>query len=288
MLRIDFLKITCTALALALTIPLTASAGSGQPYPFKLTLSAFNGTEEVDENKQADTDTILCYTWTHQGQERILSFDSLQVTVCPSNAPCTRTLTNREKLIHSEGDTTTETLFEDAPDEVKQTLRASFGVPIFKRQVDESGHELAREVVASPHAQDLIDQGMIANALLFHPPFERATNLWTSTAQISMGNGALATGELTYWKSTEDTPEQTVEVWGTLINEHFQLPGQPFAINNAQYIIEGEQTFCPARNEWVSGKWEVFVYCIMTWNDKPVYEVTGTVIIRLESIPDQK
>jgi hypothetical protein len=142
---------------------------------------------------------------------------------------------------------------------MKTMLRDSFDVPLCKIQVDENGKVLKRTIVAGPGAQNLIDNGIVANCLLFHAPFLRDKNQWESDAEVSMGNGGYVKGKLNYTKAERGRGGQAVKVNGTLTNDRFVQAATGLTATNTKYVVNGEQTYDPAKKEWVTGKLNIDV-----------------------------
>ena len=174
------------------------AADKEQSHSFKVTLESRVEIAAKSAKHQVDADTVMQYTWKRQGSERTLIFDSALVKVKNDGKQSMNTFMSRAKFANTKDDETKEVPFEKATDELKKMLRDCFDAPICKLQVDENGKEVKRTVVAGPGAKKLVDQGMIANALLFHPPFMRDQKKWSAPSEITIGNGGFVKGELTY------------------------------------------------------------------------------------------
>jgi hypothetical protein len=288
MLQIVRSIIWTATLAIPLIGNFAVAEDAGQVHSFKFTLSSHLDMKIQEEKQTIDADTELYYTWRRSGSEQTLSFDSALVKVNQDGKQTMNNFMNREKLTTTEAAKSIEVPFDKAPDELKKILQDSFGVPVCKIQVDENGKEIRREVVASPGAKDLMDQGMIANARLFHPPFIPAQDEWSAASEISMGNGGFAKGKLTYKKAAGGKGGQSVKVTGTLTSEGFNLPGTRLAIKKAEYVVKGEQTFDPTQADWVSGNLDVDVSFEMTAGEKAVASAKGKMIVRLDKVSSKK
>jgi hypothetical protein len=161
-------------------------------------------------------------------------------------------------------------------------------VPLCKIEVDNNDKEVKRTIVAGAGAKTLVDNGLIANAVLFHPAYFTDKDEWQSDAEISMGNGGFAKGKLTYKKVPGGKGGQAVKVTGTLSNDNFKQPGSPLVIKDVKYVVTGEQTYDSAVKEWVSGKLTLDVAMTMTVDDKTVGTSKGTMIVTLEKPPAKK
>lgn len=264
------------------------AAEPSQSHSFKFTIESHVDMVIEGEKQKIDADTELHYTWNHQGGERNLSFDSMLVKVNKDDIQTMNIFMSREKFENMERGQTDVVPFEEAPDELKKILQDSFGVPVYKMQVDGNGKELKREVVAGPGAKDIIEQGVIANARLFHAPFMRAQDKWSAATEITMGNGGFANGELTYKKAAGGKGGQAVKVSGTLTNEGFKVAGTPVSIKEAKYVIDGMQTYDPAQREWISGNLDVDVFFVMTAGNKPLATAKGTMVFSVDKLQTKK
>lgn len=274
--------------ALAL-VPAAAPVGAADPaHSFEVAVKARLDMDAAGKTQKVEADTALRYTWARPPGERTLTFDSVRLRATLDGRPTADTFMSRDKLTNTEGGQTREVPADSAPDELKTMLRDSFGVPVAKVKVDADGKEVKREVVAGPGAKTLVDQGMIANALLFHPPYPKGRDEWTAPAEVSMGNGGFAKGDLTYKKAAGGKGGQRVKVSGTLANDGFQAPGSPLTLKNARYVVTGEQTYDPDRGEWVAGRLNLDVSFQLAAKDKVVIAAKGTMDVSLELVPAKK
>jgi hypothetical protein len=177
---------------------------------------------------------------------------------------------------------TNELRFEDAPDGVKEMLKDSFGEPVYKILLDKDDRETKRIATAGPGAKLLLDQGLIAAARLFHPPFPADQNKWTAPGEVSMGHGAHARGELTYEKIRRTrTGQTTVKVSGVLTGDGAKLPtGGQF--KKARYDVKGEQLYDATRREWSSGELVATLVQEIETPDGAVQSAKGTMRLKLQ------
>src|SRR5262249_28419588 len=159
-------------------------------------------------------------------------------------------------------------------------LRDSFDVPL-ARLTYEDGKETKRTVLAGPGARGLLEGGMIANALLFHPPFPRDRDEWQADVEIGTGQGATAKGKLTYKKAPGGKGGQAVKVSGTLTHEG-DLPGKVPVRKKVTYTVRGEQVYDRARGEWSSGRLLMDISLRVTAPDGMGSTGKGTMDARLE------
>lgn len=276
------------ALAFGAAGAIGTACGPDTGRSFKVTIVSGVTIDSPDMKQKIDGNAELRYTWTRQRDERTLTFDAMHVRTVVNGRPGMDVSMSRAKLITMKGDKANELPFETAPEALKHILRDSFGAPVCKLRVDETGREVRRDVVAGPGAKDLVAQGMIANALLFHPPYPDDRDVWESAAEVSMGNGGFARGELTYRKAPVAGGRRKVTVSGTLANEGFNVAGTPLMVTNARYTVRGEQTFDPTMGEWVAGKLLMDATFRMVAAGNPPAEATATMALTHEMLPAPK
>jgi hypothetical protein len=288
MLRIFIQLVGVITLAPVLIGTFAEAADPEPSHSFRITIDSHLEMELQGNKHKIEADTVFTYTWKRKDGERILSFDSMWVKASQDRKPLMDTFLSREKLVNTEEGKTDEVPIEKASAELKKVLQDSYGAPVCKVYVDEDGKEIKRQVIAGPGAKDLIAQGVIANALLFHAPFMRTTEEWSAPAEVSMGNGGFAKGKLTYRKTPGGKSGQAVKVSGTLSNEGFRQPGTPQSITKVKYAIRGEQTYDPTQQEWVSGKLSIDVSFQLAADDTVIGAATGTMVMSFEELPGNK
>jgi hypothetical protein len=276
-----------TSLALILIGTPAPAFAAERSHSFKLRIVAVIDVETQGKNQKVDADTVLKYTWKQRGGERALHFDSALVKAKKDGDPFMDTFMSRARVTNTEAGKTTEVSLENAPGELKQMMQDSFGVPLCKLRVDETGKEVKREIVAGPGAKTLLEQGMIANARLFHPPFVPGKDEWSAATEVSMGNGGFAKGELTYKKGVRARGRQVVKVSGTLTNDGFKSPDTMLTFKNVKYVVSGEQTYDPSAGEWVSGKLLINVLFQLT-RDALVGSAKGNMVLSFDEVPGKK
>ena len=270
----------CLFVFLIGTLTIAADIDDGAADLFNITLRSKMDIVAQGKVQKVDAETDIYYTWTRNARRRVLSIQSLMAKVGVDGKPLSNGFMSRAKITQTEQGETQEVLLESATEELKQMLQDSFDSPVCEREVDDNGREVKRTVVAGPGAKDLIDSGIIANALLFHPPFLQDQNEWQAQTEVSMGNGGYATGRLSYTKTGGAKIGQTVKVSGTLTNESFKKPGTPVTIKNASYVVRGEQTYDPSQQAWVSGEIAIDVSFQLAANDRIVSSAKGTISAR--------
>lgn len=270
--------------ALALGARARAAEPEAAGHSFKMTLASRMDMDAQGQKQKIDGDTELRYTWQRGGRERTLRFDATAAKMSVDGREVMNTTMSRAGVVNVRQVTKEEVPFDKAPPEVQKQLQDSFGAPVCKVQVDEEGKEVKRMVIAGPGARALVDNGMIANALLFHPPFPAGRDEWQADAELSMGNGGYAKGRLTYQKVPGGKGGQAVKVSGTLTNDGFLLPGTPLAFKAARYVVSGEQTYDAAQQDWVAGKLTIDVSFQMTLNNQPAGSAKGTMAVTFEKL----
>jgi hypothetical protein len=202
-----------------------------------------------------DAETKFSYTWRRDGEQRVLTCDSLAVKVTLNGQVTQDSTMSRDRFTEKGGATKLDVSREDAAPQLREMLEDSFDKPLCTIVVDKDGKELKRAVTAGPGAKALIDNGMIANARLFHVPFPAGADKWQWSNEVSMGNGGFARGNLTYEKTKpadKNDPLVKVQVAGELTNEEFQAAGG-VRIKNAKYQTSGEQSCDRAEKDWSTG-----------------------------------
>ena len=117
-------------------------------------------------------------------------------------------------------------------------------------------------MTAGAGAATLIESGMIANARMFHPPYLADNDEWEAPLEVSTGNG-LASGKVTYKKVPGGKGGQAVKVSGTLTADGVKGAGG-VTINEAKYVVAGEQSYDTERKEWIAGNMTMDVAFKMT------------------------
>lgn len=219
--------------------------------------------------------TEFAYQWRRDGNARTLFIDSTYVKADMNGQPLAQTLMNAEKFVDTKGDKKTEILVNEANDELKKILIDSFTAPICVLTVDESGLETKRSMVAKEGAKSQVENGIIANCTMFHPPYFANKQEWERETEFSAGNGAYVKGNLLYKKGEKTAAGQKVTFSGTLKNPGYIRPGTPLKMENNVYKITGEQTYDPASKEHVSGKLVVDISFDMSVSDKPLGNAKG-------------
>jgi hypothetical protein len=251
---------------------------------FKVVIESGINMDVQGTKQKIDADTELKYTWKRSGPERTLNLDAVRVKVEKDGKPLMNTFMSRAKVVNTQEGKANEVPFNDAPADLKTLLRDSFDAALCKIEVDKSGKEVKRTMMAGPGAKTLVDNGMIANAQLFHAPFHADQDEWQADNEVSMGNGGYAKGKLTYKKVPGGKGGQAVQVSGILTSDAVKQPGTPLTVKDARYVVSGEQTYDPEQREWVSGKLKMGVSFQMASDDKPIGSAKGTMNVTLHKL----
>lgn len=253
----------------------TRSATADETQHFRINIDSTIDMEITGKKQNVTALTELAYQWRKDAKGRTLFLDSTFVKAEMNGQPLMNTLTNAEKFLETKGDKKTEILINDANDELKKILVDSYTAPICVLTVDASGAETERSIVAKEGAKSQIDNGIIANCTMFHPPYFADKQEWERQTEFSAGNGAYVKGNLLYKKGEKTATGQKVTFSGTLTNPGYLRPGTPLKMENNIYKISGEQTYDPASKEYVSGKLVIDVSFDLSVSDKAIGNAKG-------------
>lgn len=253
----------------------TRSATADETQHFRINIDSTIDMEITGKKQNVTALTELAYQWRKDAKGRTLFLDSTFVKAEMNGQPLMNTLTNAEKFLETKGDKKTEILINDANDELKKILVDSYTAPICILTVDTSGAETERTIVAKEGAKSQIDNGIIANCTMFHPPYFADKQEWERQTEFSAGNGAYVKGNLLYKKGEKTAAGQKVTFSGTLTNPGYLRPGTPLKMENNVYKITGEQTYDPASQEYVSGKLVIDVSFDLSVSDKAIGNAKG-------------
>jgi hypothetical protein len=285
---IRFLGAGCLAVLVVGVLVRAADTEKEAVHAFEFKIALNMDMDTQGKKQKLDADTEVRYSWKRSGRERTLTLLSARVRMAVDGQSRVNTSMSRAKFESVEQGKPNVIAVENAPEDLKKLLQDSFDVPVCKVEVDENGREVKRTVVAGPGAKALLENGMIANALLFHPPFRRDQAEWQADSEISMGNGGYAKGKLTYKRTAGGKGGQAVKVSGTLTNAGFKQPGTGLTVKNAKYVVSGGQTYDPAQQEWVAGKVTIDVSFEMADDDRPLGSAKGTMLVTFAELPGKK
>jgi len=242
---------------------------------FQINIDSIIDMEITGKKQNVTALTELAYQWRKEAKSRTLFVDSTLVKAEMNGQPLMNTLMNAEKFVETKGDKKTEILTNDANDELKKILLDSYTAPICVLTVDASGLETQRSIVAKEGAKSQIENGIVANCTMFHPPYFADKQQWERQTEFSAGNGAYVKGNLLYKKGEKTAAGQKVTFSGTLENPGYLRPGTPLKMENNVYKITGEQTYDPASKEYVSGKLVIDISFDLSVSDKAIGNAKG-------------
>jgi hypothetical protein len=284
------LRIVLLVVGIAIAPVLADEGAAAEPAPsrsFKFVLVSQLEMQVEGQQQNIDADTDLRYTWTRDADKRILSFDSSRVKAKVNGQETLAIFMSREKFATREQGKTNVIPLDQAPPQLKTVLQESFGVPLCIRRVDENGREVKRDVVAPAGAKDMVDQGVLVNAMLFHPPFITGEKEWSAPAEISMGNGGIAQGELNY-KLGAANDGKVVIVSGTISKDRYQQPNSPLTMKDAKYVVNGEQTYDTAKQDWVAGKLTMDISFALEVASETIGQAKGTIVATFSELPREE
>jgi hypothetical protein len=269
---------------------IAATASAGQPAQkdpvFRVGIQAKLTMDVGEKDGSLEADGGFVYTWKREGKIRTLVVDSLEMRAVQGETELMNAKMSRSGIIDLKNGMKTETKVEDAPKQLKQMLTDIFGSPICKIELDETGKEAKRTIVAGPGAKVMIDTGMVSNALMFHPWYPPNKDEWQADLEVSAGN-TLASGKATYTKVAGGKGGQAVKVAGTLTADGVKGPGG-LIIKDGKYKVTGEQTYDPERKEWIAGKLTLDVSCKVSDGTKVVGSVKGEIVATVKMLPEKK
>ncbi len=255
---------------------------------FQLTTASQLDMETHGQKKKFITDTDVRYSWHRKDMSRTLSFESMNCKIKIDEKETMSYLMSRAKFVMNRDDQKNEVLFENAPEALQKMLQDSFGTPVLQVQVDLNAKAIKKELIAGPGAKALVDEGVITNGLLFHPPFQQGKELWDAEMEVTMGNGRYAKGMLTYTKIKSNPKAVSVKVSGNLKNEGSKLPGVERGLMTAQYVISGEQLYDPVLQEWVSGTMKIDVSLTLQDDGKTVSTGKGNMKLSFRKLDSKE
>ena len=270
----------------ALAAQLDAAPPDGKPesHSFQVAIVSELQNKIGDMTQKIEATADIRYAWKNVDRDRILTFNQLGSKALMDGKLLIDNTMSRDKFIKVSEGMTTEIKSTEVPERLRKMLQASFGEPLCKVQRDADGKEVKRTIMSSPDAKVMIDNGMIVNALLFHPPYYAGKAEWQSDSEISMGNGGTAKGKLHYKKAEGNT----FQVAGVLSNDEFKMEATGLTLKNAKYIVEGSQRYDPAMREWVAGKMDIKVGYEMALGTTNLGTASGIMKLKFERIKPQE
>jgi len=228
--------------------------------------------------QQINANTEVHYTWRWQGPQADLLINQMTTEVLQNGLPMTKFWGNRTAFVTEQGGEVFSETYESGNPDVQQRLGQCFDNPLYRIVVDANGQEIRREkLVEGTAAQLLTDNGIDANARMFHPPFYGDRDRWESTREVAMGNNSVARGPLTYEVTKRSPAIVEVQVTGRLAGA--QRP-QPGLTADVFYDVRGTQAYDTRLREWVGGTWHLDVTMEMQYEDQKI-SGTGTIEVSM-------
>src|SRR5262245_46988396 len=267
-----------------------ACALAADPAPamraFKVVVGADSAIEGDGMSATLTANTEYQYSWKTEGKERTLLLRNMSVKAKVGDDELMDIKMSRAGLVGRQKGQEVDKKFDDAPDELKTLLRDTFGSPLCKLEVDETGKEVKRTILAKPGAKVALDTGMIANATLFHPPYFANKDQWHAKGAVSAGQGE-ATGTLTFKKAPGGKGGQLVKLSGTPTADNVQADNG-MTVKGGKYVVTGTQTYDTERKEWIAGKHDMDITFRLFQGENELATAKGKMIVTFELIPDRK
>jgi hypothetical protein len=230
---------------------------------------------------QFDADLELNYTWHGTDREKTLKRDGMYAKVMNNGKlglEMRRTPEIATQVVNG------KTINESSTPEQIASLRQEFDTPICRIRLDEHGAEIGRDLIESPQIVQILRDGVIDAASLFHPPFYADRKQWRSKRTIGLGNSGKAEGELTYEKQSVDGNLVAVKVSGILVAVVF--PEDVGVVRrNSRYEFNGNQVYDVKLNSWVNGSALVEGSSDLTHGESVVGNTTVTMKLTFRRLP---
>ena len=262
---------------LAMVVPLRGGNASDTTNSFKLSVNSKSVLEFNDTKKEIIAKTEMQYSWTRKGEDRTLAFELVKVQTAEDGQETLQATMNRKKIVSVVKGEAKETPFDDATPAQQAMLKDGFESPICILRVDKAGKELKRTIVAGAGAKAFIDNGQIANALMFHPPFFKDQEKWDAQAEFPLGNGGFARGTLSSQKKAADKQKMVVQVAGVLASKTMKKFKDITLVEEWRHDVKGEQEYDLARQEWTAGKLAIDVKMDVTPDNGSPVKAKGTI-----------
>jgi len=237
---------------------------------------------EIADDLTGDRTTIttrrtLQYAWTQSGASRMLVFEAASVTVGTKGGPQTITAWKRDRIGYGDDEPTLVFEADELTPAERTELEATFGLPLCVLRVDDQGRVLAREDLAAPKFQLVLD-----DALLFHAPHPAREGTWNHRVTMNLSAG-VAEGDLAYDQIAEKGPQLACSVAGVLSSR--RVPVGVGRFRDVRYDVRGEATHDREHNEWIAGKLRVEVSQGVFDDSRRLSHMTGPVVIDFTHLP---
>lgn len=252
--------------------------GGDGPASYQLTVSSLLKMENMGRHETLTALTALDYTWKRQGKERVLYFDAADVKASKDGVEGLNLFVSRDTVKGPFG----EREFKDAPEDLKGIMRDGFGAPLCRVAVDEEGKVVKKSMLARDGAKAFLENGVLANAQIFHAPFPANRDKWSGPGEVSVGNGGYVVGDLVYEKQSTKEARTRVSVSGVLKNDSIKPADGPLEYKNVRYEVRGEQLYDNRKQEWIAGELVFEVSYEMALMQKNVGAVKGAMKLKLK------
>jgi hypothetical protein len=264
---------------LALAVLLGGSV-RGAEWPYTLTIGARLQVKSPGQTKPQplETSTRMRYSVTPgEGGEEV-AIRELALTVSSEGKTISDVSLSRREASFKQGDQRADKLtYDRAPKELKATLD-QFDKPMARYRAGGGADETARELLV-PESSSFVENGIVDNTRLFHPPYPADRSAWEAPARLSMGEGQFAAGTLHYEKAGAGPGgAERVKVSGELKPQI--KPGGD--IRDGSYKVSGEQFYDPGRGVWASGRLTIDVTLELQSEGHATGTASGTMELNLE------
>ena len=290
-MRINLKKLSALitlAVSLSLVWPVVSRADTTNKF-----VAALKGELNSSINgKVAHTTTDITYVYRriHSGNQVGFILDGIKLINATPNGN-QKVVVTRDRFYSGERDKYIDISRDKADPALKEELEATYGTPLSRAILDETGAETNVTILARPGAKKVLQGGLLNGIRQFHPPYSySATREWTTDEEIPMGNGGTVRGALTFKKmKPSDTGSgqprlSVVTVSGQLTNAEFHPTNGP-THKNIIFQVSGTQTYDTTLQEWTAANLTMAITLDLYDGDKKTGTTTGTIHSTLEKVP---
>lgn len=269
----------------------TARAQAGRAQPYELTTLSTQTLKHPDGKlEKLRSQVTLRYSWQVRKGQPTLVLHSLTEKHAVNGRETVSRRTTREGIRSQlAGGPVQQVTFTSAGPTLKQVLSETYDVPLYELQRNTEG-ALAPKSVARPGAEETIQQGFLAPALLVQapPPAEDDKSdmaEWKADTQLGFGRVGFAPGTLTYKVDGRTEADVRVRVSGDLVNTDGQIdPHAGHKLYDVKYGVTGEQTYSSKDKRWQSAKLSIATGYKLTRDDKSTGHAQGTIELTMKCL----